>query len=266
MISLCCFSNVKASDYGCVSYWSFDEGSGNIAYDSIGINDGILHGAYWEKGISGNAVKLDGYDDYIELANNYDLKVTLPLSISIWIKFDSFNDYHNVIFVNDKWRYSKSYNGICLTYNSRDNVISINYGDGGTGAEDSRRTYLCDYNFKANYWYHIVAIIKDYNNMDIYIDGDVLNGDFDGWGGTLSYSSSNGYIGQNGYDGYFVDGIVDEVKLYEKALTKNEVNSLYHFKSEDDDWLNSGIVLVEVIIIILALLFVIFIVWKKIRK
>jgi hypothetical protein len=53
---------------GLVAYWSFDEGSGNIAYDSSGNgNHGTIYGAKWTSGKFGQALSFDGVDDYVRI-------------------------------------------------------------------------------------------------------------------------------------------------------------------------------------------------------
>lgn len=65
-------SRLRPRDYtaetpaGLVSYWHFDEGSGGQAQDLISGNNGaIFGGASWTDGIAGNALSLDGNDDYV---------------------------------------------------------------------------------------------------------------------------------------------------------------------------------------------------------
>jgi hypothetical protein len=61
-------ANVPLNDNYVNAYWKFDEGSGNIAYDSSGNNyDGTINGATWTTGNSSYALDFDGIDDYITL-------------------------------------------------------------------------------------------------------------------------------------------------------------------------------------------------------
>ncbi|MFQ6120757.1 MAG: hypothetical protein ACE5KE_12850 [Methanosarcinales archaeon] len=52
---------------GTVAYWTFDEGSGNIAHDISGNgNDGSVYGASWTSGKVGKALDFDGSNDYVD--------------------------------------------------------------------------------------------------------------------------------------------------------------------------------------------------------
>ena len=71
---------------GLVAYWSFDEGSGNIAYDASGNgNHGtLINGPKWTQGKIGQALSFDGVDDYVDtpLLQNSVTEYT----IEAWIK------------------------------------------------------------------------------------------------------------------------------------------------------------------------------------
>ena len=73
---------------GMISYWKFDEGSGGIAGDSIGGNNGIIYGATWTTGLVGGALSFDGVDDYVNIGNVEALNFerTDTFSIEAWIR------------------------------------------------------------------------------------------------------------------------------------------------------------------------------------
>ena len=83
-----CGSTVRADlNTGLISHWKFDEGSGAIAYDSAGDNDGTIYGAAWASGHLGGALDFDG-DDYVETSDDPSLRFTQYDSFSIcsWVK------------------------------------------------------------------------------------------------------------------------------------------------------------------------------------
>ena len=71
-----------------VAYWKLDEAEGNIAYNSINDNHGILHGEpLWQpaSGQKGGALEFDGTDDYVEIGYVLDPAVG-GFSAFAWIK------------------------------------------------------------------------------------------------------------------------------------------------------------------------------------
>ncbi len=68
-----------------VHHWSFDEGSGDMAYNSVNIYDGIIHGASWTVGKYGNALEFDGNSDYVEISHNAAIDFQKDVTIAAWI-------------------------------------------------------------------------------------------------------------------------------------------------------------------------------------
>ena len=57
-----------SGDIGLIGYWSFDEGSGDIAHDySDNGNDGVIYGANWTIGVSNHALSLNGVNSYVDI-------------------------------------------------------------------------------------------------------------------------------------------------------------------------------------------------------
>jgi len=68
-----------------IGWWKFDEGEGNIAYDSAGNNHGTIYGAQWTTGQINGALDFDGVDDYVEIADDDSLTPSSEITISFWI-------------------------------------------------------------------------------------------------------------------------------------------------------------------------------------
>ncbi len=219
---------------GLVGYWSFDEGSGDTAHDYSGNgNNAKINGAVWTTGVSGHALSFDGLDDYVNIGNDESIKPNLPITISCWIVALNYTDYGN-IFLNDKMHWPEAYYGVSLCFNTSNptKTIAITYGDGGAGPSH-RRTKTGTTQLSLGVWYHVVGVIRGATDMDIYINGRNDGGTYFGSGGSIKYSDSPGYIGQcgYGYSGYFFPGYIDEVRIYNRALSAAEIESLYDYPS-----------------------------------
>src|SRR6202035_5352995 len=74
-----------------VAWWKFDEGSGNIATDSVtGRNDSILNHHAWAKGVSGTGLKFDGFTTLIDLTPKDVPDIGPGFSIEAWIAIQSY--------------------------------------------------------------------------------------------------------------------------------------------------------------------------------
>jgi hypothetical protein len=73
----------KVSTTSLVSYWSFD---GDVN-DDFGSNNGTASGSpTYATSTKGQAILLDGNDDYVEVLGNTDLELTASFTISAWVK------------------------------------------------------------------------------------------------------------------------------------------------------------------------------------
>jgi len=77
---------------GMVSYWPFDEGSGNTAGDACGSNDGTLrNGPTWTRGQVNDGLDFDGSDDSVNLST-MDVSGS-GLTIAAWFNADDFGTH-----------------------------------------------------------------------------------------------------------------------------------------------------------------------------
>ncbi|MCD6165610.1 hypothetical protein J7K19_02730, partial [bacterium] len=89
---------------GLVAYWSFDEGTGNIAYDISGNgNNCTIYGAKWTKGKYGSALQFDGVDDYVEVPHSVSLNITDAITIEAWINTSSDGGWWDSIVSKMDW-------------------------------------------------------------------------------------------------------------------------------------------------------------------
>ncbi|MGD1042982.1 MAG: GLUG motif-containing protein [Sedimentisphaerales bacterium] len=206
------FTTYSAPDinYGLVDWWDFNEANGLIAHDLVGHNDGnLLGGPVWTTGKIGGGLQFDGTNDYLNCGSgpsNYD-----NITVSLWMKTTAFGTLVSNC-------YSSYYYGTWYTLFS----TSIQLGGSSTGSEYAYVT------FKAattdGSWHHIVYT-KDGTNHAVYVDGS-LDRSFTSTA-DISWSVPF-YIGRmsNIYP-YFFKGVMDEVRIYNRALNQEEIALLY---------------------------------------
>ncbi len=205
------------STLGMVSYWKFTEGSGTIAYDSVGDNDGTLLGGagYASDGVCGYAVELDGIDDYIEVPDDDSLDFTDEITIEAWIKPSVTSQRYAV---HKGWHQGQTGCGGPYSldiYPGRVRAIVIEHDGTFHGATGTT-------NIVADTWQHI-ALTWDGTTVKAFYNGNKEGST--SFTGIMAISEGEVLIGR--YGGLFFDGLIDEVAIYNKALTEDEIKARY---------------------------------------
>jgi hypothetical protein len=220
VLGFCIPTLIANVNEGLISHWRFDEGSGSIAYDSAGINDGTIYGANWTTGQLNNALNFDGVDDYVEVNSADELKLNITGSISVWVLP---NDLYRHSIVNKHgapWSGNKTVN-YWLVFGSY-NQISFVIGDGPNYVQ----AMMPLEGFAVGKWNNIVGTWNS-SNIRIYGNGELK----DNQANTLSdLVTSDDYpvrIGNDNGAGWFFDGLIDDVRIYNRALSAEEIWDIY---------------------------------------
>ncbi len=218
LVLLALFGSAEATDANLVAHWTFDEGSGTIAYDSGGDNDGTLIGdPVWTRGQIDGALSFDGSGDYVNIGST----VTHNLAngtFAAWIcplDMGRYCGIHNFAYV------------IGAAYWPGELGFRVS-GDGGGFATVQNTTYQGFYippdTFFEGTWYH-VALTWDGSDWKGYVNG-VEKGSLPSTLGTSASSPRDTLIGR-GWDGCSWNGVIDDVRIYNTALSGEEVEQLY---------------------------------------
>jgi hypothetical protein len=225
--------NVKTSTgvstRGLIGYWRLNEiNSTNYTLDNSGKgNDGqVITGGedVFSKQVSekyGNGLQFDGVDDYVDAGNGTSLQISGNFSISAWIKLASWT--------------MPDFAGIAEQYNADNKGFLLDkYGantdlrfvlNPGTG-EVSKTFGL---SWSTDTWYH-VAVTVDGSNIKLYRDGIFIVSQS---AGTMNASTQKVYIGRGYASSAIFNGTIDEVKIYNRALTADEIQEDFAAKQSD---------------------------------
>jgi hypothetical protein len=218
-------ANVSAQEvcpYGMVSYWKFEEGSGNLVGDSANGNDGVLNpiGPIWTTGKVGDALSFDGMDDSVIVSDDESLDIQNQLSIETWIKTTEKDKLQNIVA---KFTYSTG------TDNSG-YKLNVHGGLGNTAQiaiGNNDYDYVVGTSDIADGQFH--HVVGTYSNgiLKIYVDG-VLEGTTTGAASSIRTNNRPLSIGSREYGNIydtnrFFKGTIDEVRIYSRALTGTEV-------------------------------------------
>ncbi|MCJ7572190.1 MAG: LamG domain-containing protein [Candidatus Thermoplasmatota archaeon] len=221
------------NDDGLVGYWDFNEGLDNIAKDSSTYNNhGEIYGATWDKeGFYGSALNFDGDWDYVLIQDDDSLNFadTNEFTLDVWIKW--FGD----IIPNEPGDFiihKQYYGGYALRVIQHNGTLGFSHGIVNNEINLYSKSKVID-----REWHHIIAV-WDGSNSYLFIDGILEDTRTD-----IGYKTANSLkpleIGNNwGYtdnDETF-DGIIDEVKIYEKAVfpIKKLPNPLFAYPSDEE--------------------------------
>jgi hypothetical protein len=208
-------SVAEGADPSLVGWWKFDEGSGTTANDSSGNeNHGTFNGdPQWVNGKFGKALKFDGSADYLAAPDSESLDINGDqLSIVAWINGESWSlAKHIVRKIADE-----PASPIYVFRVQPDQVRAIlSTSAGNTTIQGT--TVL-----PTNEWIH-VALAYDGGEARIYVNGqlDVSSN----VSGEITQSNNELRIGLGDPAGYF-HGTIDDVRIYNKALTQEEIQAI----------------------------------------
>ncbi len=211
----------KAVGGDLVAHWTFEEASGNLVDQTEYGNDCTATGTpdYQQGGAPnrGNSINFDGVDERFDCGSDSSIGPTDYISISAWVKIDS----------------TSNYDGIISRGSSADGTDG--YGMSLSGAPDDKMTFWVE-NWTDNVasisigsvvreWGHYVGTY-DGSTVKIYLNG--VLGTTDPATVTMSYPSGSLRIGQ-AFRGnaYCFDGRIDDVRIWNYALSAIQVQHLY---------------------------------------
>jgi len=202
------------------AYWKLDESSGN-ALDSVNSNDGVITGAtQGADGKIGTAYFFSVSNEYVAIPDSADVSMTAgndQISMSAWFKTSSATS-QMMIVKEGEYSLSVSNGGIVM------GIFGANSGTLGSGYDDGD-------------WHYVVAIFDEVNDeLVIYVDDTELIGSPHSTSVTSGDTDAEFLIGiQNRVSANFT-GSLDEVGLWQRRLSADEIEFLYN----DGDGLTYG--------------------------
>ena len=199
-------SNSYINVPSCIAYYEMSD-----ATDQTGSYDGTPTNVNFNvAGKFGNAGEFNGSSSYV-LASSFMPTGSNPRSASAWVKTTISNANMTILFSGS----SGSNNAFIFR------ILNGQLGIAFWGNDhDFTATGLTDGN-----WHHVVATY-DGSAAKVYLDGDLIG---TGSAGAVSTNSGNFAIGayNNGVDALF-NGKIDQVRIFNRAITANEVTTLYN--------------------------------------
>jgi hypothetical protein len=223
-----------------ISAWPCDDGAGTTLSDALGLYPGDLQGgmgsANWSSSTpfayaSNRALIFDGTDDRVELSSGHLATGRSAVTLSAW--FWWYDDGTQKEFSIWGERDECQYNVFALTIERRagvpnglafSNFVRTLPGPCGLGSWYRATSPSVP---TSSAWHHAAAVLDPVDGMQLYLDGVLV----------ATNASTAWYIGHDGrttlgdvhtvsYDGYW-NGAIDEVALFDYALSPEEIGWLY---------------------------------------
>lgn len=193
---------------GLVAWWLFNEGAGSQADDIVGRNDGTLtNGPAWRGGKFGSALSFDGSNDYVNLSPITVSKV--PLSWCALVYPTSFATHKNPLAQTGNDALETF--GLFIWQTSGQAAVQL-----GTNSFNGN-------NLTLNKWACLCGT-TDGTTGRLYQDGVQTASGSDG----RTEAAATGFnVGRSTGSGRYFSGLIDEVRIYNRALSAFEVAQLY---------------------------------------
>ena len=211
------------AEAGLVAYYPFD---GDLVDHSGNGNNGTSHGATFVSGYSGQALCFDGLDDYVFAPVNMNAGVMPQMTMSAWARSNS--TLKGTVISCDDGGY--------------DRTINIDSRGGGTGwsAFSGQPNRVLGYSpVTIGDWTFVAAVYdQDAETVKLYVNGALINEEE----GLLESGMDYIHIGANPSHRQYFSGTIDEVRIYNRTLSAEELNRKFnaYINGEQKTTLNTG--------------------------
>jgi len=202
------------ADQGLIAHYGCDEGAGAVLNDSVGGHDGAITGATWAKSGDGFALRFDGKKDFVDCGAGPGPSPMQAVTLEAWVYPERTPAAGEAGIVG------KGYGTFVLTQYT-DGQCWWYIGGGGNNAKAA---------LAPGTWHHVVGTF-DGQDLRLYMDGELA---------ALAPSKvptiptgDHFYLGMKDGEGHpaatdYFQGMLDEVRLYDRAMSPEEVLDHYH--------------------------------------
>jgi hypothetical protein len=206
-----------ATALGPIAAWSFDEGeeAGTTVEDITGDeHEGTIEGATRTNGRYGGALSFDGEDDCVTVPASEDLELPENLTVEAWVKPEGTGEAESIVY--------KEAEGGWFGYTLLLGLTTTGRMEGFVGdTAESGVAVVSPHTVEPNVWTQ-VALTYDGRHERLYIDGELVDEELSEPPientGPLKIGCAAGG------EGHF-DGRLDEVRIYERALSGAEIGN-----------------------------------------
>ena len=198
-----------------VGAWSFDAGTGTTAADATGKgHTGTISGATWSAtGRNGGALSFDGVNDWVTVADANDLDLSNGMTLSAWVNPTGAGADWQTVLLKETPGFM-----VYALYADTDTARPSGHVVIGGSDLDTRGTTAV----ANNVWTYLAATY-DGANLRLYVNGTLVS--TRAVTGSISASTGALRIGGNGTWGEWFGGLIDNVRIYARALSAAEIQT-----------------------------------------
>jgi len=210
-----------------VSYYKLD-GTTGVVVDELGTNDGTNYGA--TRGVTGiinNAFEFDGTNDYV--ISDFDLD-DYPFSFSGWFYIPEGSSGGVVMTISDITAPNRH---VYISASEINETITLLVRMDPSGSEEY--AYIIKDIESINLvekWIHVTGVWVSSSERYLYVNGEIVTGGDDTKQTNSFNTNINKFVLGRRYTSYgtqnYFDGKIDEVGIWSRALTSNEITTLYN--------------------------------------
>ncbi len=202
-----------AGEPGLIGWWTLDEGAGSTVADSSGRgHDGsfVAGNPAWVEGKYAGALRFDGVSK-VEIPDHADFHLEDAVSVALWANPEAVQLEDAKFFIKQK----STYYPYCLQYDGNSQTIYANISN--ESAQFNTRPKLPNF---PGQWAHL-CFTYDGSALILYKDGEEVARV--AASGKLRQNDLSLTIGGRLSSSHNFKGIIDDVRLYNRALTRDEI-------------------------------------------
>ena len=243
--------HILGQPWGLVAAYDFDEGEGTTLHDRSGNgNDGTIYGEpEWVTGKSGYALDFDGTDDYVSIPDDTSLNFGLgDFSVSWWMNFNPGTSQERWSMGKGRPYLSAEPGWAISNWTTGDPITPQLFVSDGIGEENHFVNFA---SMSRGTWYHLAFVVdRSTNTIKTYLNSVYCNTLDISALGSFDNTSYDLWLGKGNAVSNYSDVRMDEVRIYNRALSEAEISYLYNnpgqgmsagavtlFEGEIDSWI-----------------------------
>ena len=228
-IALASYAQSGSSETEKICWWSFDKDSENSALDEIGQKKDSVYGSVdYVPGVSGKAIKLDGFRSYVKREQN-SARPAGAFTVESWIALASYPWSWAPVIDCSYERIKGFFFGI-----DRQGHVGLKISAGSSWYE-----VTTEMNISLREWTHVAAVFEPNRKISVFINGkeaaavDIKGNYIPMRYGSLTIGRNNNSQTWNEFQltteetYFFLDGLLDEIKISGKAKTESQLSREY---------------------------------------